>query len=501
MQTRILAISISAAAAVLVNLVGCVGAIDDGTAGTDSTSEDALRRDHHDAGATNKPGTAVDAGTPAKDAASSIDASTPLDASKPSTTDANTPAVDASTSNDSGAFSGTCQGVAVSPGPSTILNAVKANPAGTTFCIQAGTYALSDSIVPKDNQIFWAAPGAILNGSNQLERAFTASGVDGVTIYGFEITNFHTDISYQSPGVIQIDTATGWLIQGNTIHDCNGTGVTFANTNGNDANFATGVVNSSVIGNTVYNMGYAGLRAFGAQNVTFDSNDLSACNLTLSNIGDDVSTLGKFALTDHVVLTHNHVHDTNTSCIWFDIDNIRADIENNTLENCGSDGIDYEISFDATIKGNTITDMVPGTEANNPFEGSGEGIKISSSGGYETGVIDISGNTITNVAFGISVYQQNRGAIDEPHANYGEWTTRNVQVHNNTISGATQRFAALDQDYQVGLGVYANGNTFVSNTYTKAPNGSAFDHNGGVGFSDWQGDGLDTAGTCSANCD
>jgi parallel beta-helix repeat protein len=64
--------------------------------------------------------------------------------------------------------------VVLNPGDS-IQNAVNANPSGTTFYLKAGTYRLTSAIVPKSEDVFDGAPGAILNGSKLL-ASFTRWG-------------------------------------------------------------------------------------------------------------------------------------------------------------------------------------------------------------------------------------------------------------------------------------------------------------------------------------
>jgi hypothetical protein len=53
-----------------------------------------------------------------------------------------------------------------------IQSAINAAPEGTTFCLQAGEYRLTQGIVPKSNDTLVGAPGTILNGA-KLVTSFT----------------------------------------------------------------------------------------------------------------------------------------------------------------------------------------------------------------------------------------------------------------------------------------------------------------------------------------
>lgn len=74
-----------------------------------------------------------------------------------------------------------CGGVALTTA-SDIQAALDANPAGTTFCLAAGTYRATTNfpqagLAPKANQVLWGANGAILNGAKEL-TGWTQAGSD-----------------------------------------------------------------------------------------------------------------------------------------------------------------------------------------------------------------------------------------------------------------------------------------------------------------------------------
>jgi Right handed beta helix region len=61
-----------------------------------------------------------------------------------------------------------CAGVQVYPGTDSLKKAVAGSPAGSTFCIKAGTHRFTSSIVARRNDKFIGEGGAILNGSKVL---------------------------------------------------------------------------------------------------------------------------------------------------------------------------------------------------------------------------------------------------------------------------------------------------------------------------------------------
>ena len=56
-----------------------------------------------------------------------------------------------------------------------IQSAIDANPAGTTFCLAAGTYRITTGVIPKTGDALIGEPGATLNGSKLL-TTFTREG-------------------------------------------------------------------------------------------------------------------------------------------------------------------------------------------------------------------------------------------------------------------------------------------------------------------------------------
>jgi parallel beta-helix repeat protein len=68
-----------------------------------------------------------------------------------------------------------CTGVAVYPGTDSLLNAVAASPAGTTFCLKAGVHRVTSRVMARTNDKYIGEPGAILSGA-KVVSSFVQSG-------------------------------------------------------------------------------------------------------------------------------------------------------------------------------------------------------------------------------------------------------------------------------------------------------------------------------------
>jgi len=69
----------------------------------------------------------------------------------------------------------TCDGVAIS-NVSSLRTGIADHPPGTTFCIKAGEYRVRKPLIPKSDDTFIGAPGAVLNGSKRLHKFVHSNG-------------------------------------------------------------------------------------------------------------------------------------------------------------------------------------------------------------------------------------------------------------------------------------------------------------------------------------
>jgi hypothetical protein len=393
----------------------------------------------------------------------------------------------------------TCSGVNLTPDDS-IQNSVDNNPAGTTFCLAAGSYA-QQSVVPKNNNQFIGAYGAVLDGQNITTHAFSGTA-SGVGIKNLKIVNYNPNAVnlYTSDSVVQGDYTYGWTVENNELANNWGAGLDLGNS-------------MRIVGNYIHHNSQIGI----------DSNNISSS--TGQNIGVDANEIAynnyqhdfdpgweaggaKFWATSNLQVTNNYVHDNIGTGLWSDTDNIKTTYANNDIENNLGAGIAHEVSYDAVIWNNLVKNNGAIFIYGWLYQPQ---ILINSSGGAATtgGQIEITGNTVISGpnGGGIGLEQQDRTTDS---ASYGPHIVQNVYIHDNTVDLSS----AIYQPSQEGVYPPENGageddgeqliftsrdNRFVHNTYylgsqTLARNSFNW-MDKIVGVSAWQEYGQDTTGT------
>ena len=157
----------------------------------------------------------------------------------------------------------------------------------------------------------------------------------GVGIYGFTVEKFATPSqrsAIESGGL-------GWIVANNETRFNHAGGI-----QGSDY----GIIRN----NFSHDNGQQGITANG-MNVTIDSNEISHNNWAGYDYEWEAGA-GKFAQTTNLVLKNNFVHNNNGAGLWLDIDNVNALVENNTIQDNVLSGIQYEISYKATIRNNFL---------------------------------------------------------------------------------------------------------------------------------------------------
>ncbi|MEA2828063.1 MAG: hypothetical protein QOG43_2502, partial [Actinomycetota bacterium] len=162
--------------------------------------------------------------------------------------------------------------VRVDPGQN--LNTVtQAQPAGTTFWLAPGTHTLGsgqyNQVIPKDNDSYVGAPGAILDGGSVNKYAFTAQAAN-VSIQHLTIQNFGPVGSNNNEGVVNHDGGSGWTLKYDTIQGNAGAGVFIGSSN-------------TVAYNCILNNGQYGFSMFKATqgslgNIVIDHNEIAGNN-------------------------------------------------------------------------------------------------------------------------------------------------------------------------------------------------------------------------------
>lgn len=350
---------------------------------------------------------------------------------------------------------GSCSGVIVKPA-NNIQSLVDTNPAGTTFCLNAGTYN-RQTVTPKDgNQFIGAFDGAnaaVLDGRGTATTAFRGTAKH-VVIKNLRITNYNTATQ---AGTVSV-TGAYLILQSNEIsHAGQGSGILVEN-------------HALVIGNHIHHNAQEGYVSHGVGN-TFDSNDIDTNNPTNGYWDHGEQGGGKAAYNRYLTFWYNYSHGNGGPGFWTDINNIYTTYwYNKTSANTGA-GIEHEISYNASIIGNDLQGDGLDPRCTSSYVACGE-VMIENSGGLVgtyAGIIEVAYNTIKPGTYGraISGRQQNRGNGN------GEYTTdpfwiRNVWIHHNNIdiSGSTVDLQVGFADDTGDTAIFrANNNRFDYNNY------------------------------------
>ncbi len=390
--------------------------------------------------------------------------------------------------------------VTVSPGATTIQDAINQHTGGgTTYYLTAGTYSITSSIDPHDNDTFIGAPGAIIDGSNTQQVAFGFNDhASGVTLKYLTIQHF---VGIQNNGIVNQGQGSGWTIQYDTIQDN-------PDTNGGANGIMLGDGNV-VSYNCLTGNGQTGISADGSTGFVVDHNEVSL-NADGYEAAHPCGCSGgmKFFTSTRGTVTNNWIHDNGNVGLWVDTNNSFFLIQGNTVEKNFAEGIMYEISYNAVIEDNVI--RFNGIGANPQSSDFPEpSIYVSESGGYDSGaavalggidvngVLRISGNTFYDNADGVVLYQNADrccGTKDgcstcsttplypEVDSDGNQrWNTQNVTVSNNTFTydadaGCTTQ--SSQHNYCAVTGLFSTSmtidqalalhqnNVFEGNTYT-----------------------------------
>jgi hypothetical protein len=307
-------------------------------------------------------------------------------------------------------------GVAIGVGDDA-RSVVNAHGAGTTYIVKAGTHLQNFSVQPKSGDRFCGEPGAVLDGGRSLAFAFSGGGTN-VTLDSLTIQNYNP--GRQNGAIKPYIRATGWVLRNLTVQKNMYLGV-----NASDGMKILG-------GHYNYNeqMGIGGndghvigvtLDGLDANPATYDGPEL-AFNKVLHDPCDYGGGGAKFD-GDNIVVRNVWAHDNDCMGIWFDINAVHNLVEYNKVENNAAEGIFYEISQDACIRHNVVTNNGHGYRSD-WYWSSG----IGNSGSFN---VEIYGNTLTNNFNGIAGIQQTRTDSTPP-----QHLVDHFYVHNNTVSGS-----------------------------------------------------------------
>ncbi len=308
-----------------------------------------------------------------------------------------------------------------------------------------------------------------------------ASGASNVTLQNLIIEKYATPTASGAVGLG--DSARGggnWVITGSEVRWNHGGGIW---------SDSESIARNNYVH---HNCGF-GLVGAGA-NAIVEGNEIAYNNImagTTNTCGAD-SFWGaggsKWVWTTNLIVRGNFSHHNDGPGLWTDINNIYTLYENNILEDNVRGGIFHEISYDATIRNNTMRRN--GTGKDFPGWTTGAGIEVVSSRNVE-----VYGNTLVDNWQGITGLNDHRGT-----GNNGAWVLTNLNVHDNNVTslineGGGGRSGLIDT---AGTDAFlpAANNRFQRNSYTLGTNASYFTWMGqNLNESEWRAYGMDTTGS------
>jgi hypothetical protein len=354
-------------------------------------------------------------------------------------------------------------GVAIGVGDDA-RSVVNAHGAGTTYIVKAGTHLQNFSVQPKSGDRFCGEPGAVLDGGRSLAFAFSGGGTN-VTLDSLTIQNYNP--GRQNGAIKPYIRATGWVLRNLTVQKNMYLGV-----NASDGMKILG-------GHYNYNeqMGIGGndghvigvtLDGLDANPATYDGPEL-AFNKVLHDPCDYGGGGAKFD-GDNIVVRNVWAHDNDCMGIWFDINAVHNLVEYNKVENNAAEGIFYEISQDACIRHNVVT--------NNGHDYRSDWYWSSGIGNSGSFNVEIYGNTLTNNFNGIAGIQQTRTDSTPP-----QHLVDHFYVHNNTVSGSGINGLGTDNGTNFSTrDVVFQNNTFLNGAQSFTRTGTGYQACSLLGF-------------------
>ncbi|MHC0429163.1 right-handed parallel beta-helix repeat-containing protein [Streptomyces sp. O3] len=241
--------------------------------------------------------------------------------------------------------------VTVDPGVTGDLAAkTKDNPPNTTFWLSPGEHRLAPDryaqVIPKKGNSYLGAPGAVLDGRKTNQYAFGGAAPD-VTIRHLTVQGF---VAPHNEGVVNHDSADGWVIEHATIQHNAGAGLM--------AGARQRVRASCLRGNGQYGVNAYKAKADGRiTGLVLEGNEITGNNTDdweRRRPGCGCTGGVKFWAVDGADVRGNWVHDNRGTGLWADTNNNDFRIEGNVIEANDGAALIYETSYNAVIRENTI---------------------------------------------------------------------------------------------------------------------------------------------------
>jgi len=295
-------------------------------------------------------------------------------------------------------------------------SAVNFGTPGATYWFAPGRHVLGageyTQITPGDGATFTGAPGAVIDGKHLNAYAFGGSA-SHVTISFLTIEDFGSPGGNLNQGVVNHNSASYWTIEHATVRDNAGAGVMLGSHNT--------LSYDCLADNQQY-----GFNAYTPDSVIadlmIDHNEISGndtFNWEARQPGCGCSGGGKFWEVDGAVVTDNWVSNNGSVGLWADTDNRGFEIVGNYISGNYSNGLIYEISYNAYISGNTfVRNGIGAGPQSVSFPTSA--LYISESGGDTrvpgkySGELEVTDNTFVNNWSGVILWENANRFCNSP---------------------------------------------------------------------------------------
>ena len=288
---------------------------------------------------------------------------------------------------------------------------------GTTYWFAPGEHMLGPGvytqIVPGDGATFVGAPGAVLDGKHVNAYAFSGYATH-VTISFLTIQNFGTWGGNPNQGVVNHDSASYWTIDHATVRENAGAGVMLGSHNK--------LLSSCLADNQQYGFNAYSPNPSGTTDITIQHNEIAGndtYNWEVHSPGCGCTGGGKFWEVNGAVVTDNLVTGNHSVGLWADTNNRGFEIADNYISDNFSNGIIYEISYNAEISGNTfVKNGIGSGPAAQQFPTGA--IYVSESGGDKrvpskySGKLEITNNTFINNWSGVILWENANRFCNSP---------------------------------------------------------------------------------------
>ena len=262
-------------------------------------------------------------------------------------------------------------------------------PEGTAFVIESGVHA-AFSVLPKSQDAFYAAPGAVLDGLGVAPSAFRerrSTPALGVAIIGASVSSPLVIQHYGSASATQV--AAIQPLPGNRVPTDSAWWLQWLDVQHNAARGISLTTGMTVLKCSVLDNGRLGIGG-GGTHIIVEGNTVSGNGVGVTRAGFEAG--GIKTVGSDVTITDNHINGNGAPGIWTDDDGTGDVIAGNTVSG-NTIGIEIEISSNAMISQNTLTGNTKQavlivassqiTVANNRLNGNRAGILVG--GAYRTG--------------------------------------------------------------------------------------------------------------------